>query len=931
MPSLHYFLLILIHNFFVEQQKYQTNAQSPSLINYETVQNCAFNQYFDTRRLQCTACDASTIASIDHFDCICPPGLLKIENDCQKCPTGQQISPDGLFCVECSQVQNITAVTGNYCSSCPQGYFRRLSLTKHQTPKEISCLPCPKGYKVSSDTTYCIPCDALDSASCECQNENCDAEELPISSPMFEVELENNRKFESTYLRKNLWRSEKRCRLGDQTECQHLANMCVLQNYKRDGVTSCTLFESIYNSNRESTLYNGVPWLFYYNTETVIELTRGNGINARFRLNSASENSLLQIILVEYSLDGNYLSTQFLHNSNFLFCKQKKEPFHFGTRIEYSCTVFFEQYQKSLQNSFFDFYLLFTDNEGKQKLYALPLVNEQIRQSGVYVNRNSDVSRVCDKMHIMVQVQSSRDGKIMPPYIVLGYKEVTAEQNQRITTDFRINYFKESTRHDTNLQIAMGVLGALSVIWALLLTYSWARRCGKIVIDIATLLKLILFECDTAADMFLAVIFPMAVVITFGYKAQKAPYFTQLTVAQEKLFKAYLITAAILKFVSLVHRSMHLILTKTFFIDWERPTVVRNENLLQPPSRDLTDNHTKSEPVIWRTYLVANEWNELQSYRKTNIAFQMLVTVALLEWVGLKQLALIRPGFSLRFVVEDEDGNVENSLTRFAVNCTVYFLVGLGQWVFNVVVTERLFSDPFHNMIDLCSIANISVLSLTHSLYGYYIHGKSVHGRADTCIAEMNKCLQKERDNLCGERGLEPGADLQTYVAILSKQFSNKLKAITDKINPPDAKELRLTGIEATTAKMETIATAHAEMNRFLMNFIDHSDSGTEYVVRDISFLEAVLDLDFTDISDANYLARDKSEVAFTRTFVYGNEWIFLTFEMILFCTIDLFTKSRILAALITYSVSEVLRQIISVLFTNNLVKSSFVDQRFMI
>lgn len=67
------------------------------------------------------------------------------------------------------------------------------------------------------------------------------------------------------------------------------------------------------------------------------------------------------------------------------------------------------------------------------------------------------------------------------------------------------------------------------------------------------------------------------------------------------------------------------------------------------------------------------------------------------------------------------------------------------QWIFHVVVFERIFSDPFHNMIDLCSIANISVLALTHPLYGYYIHGKSVHGRADTGIAEMNRCLQKER------------------------------------------------------------------------------------------------------------------------------------------------------------------------------------------
>lgn len=69
----------------------------------------------------------------------------------------------------------------------------------------------------------------------------------------------------------------------------------------------------------------------------------------------------------------------------------------------------------------------------------------------------------------------------------------------------------------------------------------------------------------------------------------------------------------------------------------------------------------------------------------------------------------------------------------------------MAQWMFHVVVIERLVLDPFHNMIDLCSIANISVLALTHPLHGYYIHGRSVHGQADTDMAEMNQFLHKER------------------------------------------------------------------------------------------------------------------------------------------------------------------------------------------
>lgn len=69
---------------------------------------------------------------------------------------------------------------------------------------------------------------------------------------------------------------------------------------------------------------------------------------------------------------------------------------------------------------------------------------------------------------------------------------------------------------------------------------------------------------------------------------------------------AYLLATLILKFIGLLHRIMHMVLTKTFFIDWERPTVTfansnsSNNNIVQqPPSRDLSTNTTKTEPVIW--------------------------------------------------------------------------------------------------------------------------------------------------------------------------------------------------------------------------------------------------------------------------------------------------------------------------------------------
>lgn len=42
---------------------------------------------------------------------------------------------------------------------------------------------------------------------------------------------------------------------------------------------------------------------------------------------------------------------------------------------------------------------------------------------------------------------------------------------------------------------------------------------------------------------------------------------------------------------------------------------------------------------------MANEWNELQAYRKTSVSLQMLAMMFLLEYLEFGNWAKLRPGF----------------------------------------------------------------------------------------------------------------------------------------------------------------------------------------------------------------------------------------------------------------------------------------------
>ena len=96
----------------------------------------------------------------------------------------------------------------------------------------------------------------------------------------------------------------------------------------------------------------------------------------------------------------------------------------------------------------------------------------------------------------------------------------------------------------------------------------------------------------------------------------------------------------------------------------------------------------------------------------------------------------------------------------------------------------RCINDQVGQFIDFCSMANISMFIMTHSQYGYYIHGRSPHGNADTSIQLMAQALIKEENDLTAKRGLEEGSEQQSFSILisdkLSKQYSKVMGPIYD-------------------------------------------------------------------------------------------------------------------------------------------------------
>jgi len=57
-------------------------------------------------------------------------------------------------------------------------------------------------------------------------------------------------------------------------------------------------------------------------------------------------------------------------------------------------------------------------------------------------------------------------------------------------------------------------------------------------------------------------------------------------------------------------------------------------------------------------------------------------------------------------------------------------------------------------VVDLCSICNISLLLFDNTFHGYYIHGRSPYGQSEVSTHDLKRALEFESEGRAQMRGL---------------------------------------------------------------------------------------------------------------------------------------------------------------------------------
>mmetsp|Transcript_18337 Transcript_18337/g.28161 ORF Transcript_18337/g.28161 Transcript_18337/m.28161 type:complete len:136 (-) Transcript_18337:426-833(-) len=83
----------------------------------------------------------------------------------------------------------------------------------------------------------------------------------------------------------------------------------------------------------------------------------------------------------------------------------------------------------------------------------------------------------------------------------------------------------------------------------------------------------------------------------------------------------------------------------------------------------------------------------------------------------------------------------------------------------------------YTNFMDLCSVANISIIIFNEDLQGYYIHGKSPNGHADVSSEKLRLQLENEAHGNSSFRGICASLpDQQTFRIAMPKKMIEDYK-----------------------------------------------------------------------------------------------------------------------------------------------------------
>uniref|UniRef100_A0A8W7K9J5 Meckelin n=1 Tax=Anopheles albimanus TaxID=7167 RepID=A0A8W7K9J5_ANOAL len=567
--------------------------------------------------------------------------------------------------------------------------------------------------------------------------------------------------------------------------------------------------------------------------------------------------------------------------------------------------------------------------------------------------------RYVKKVHVELKLHpdhTKHPNRVSIPLIRLEYGLLNVSVTQfpffGQTVDFEFNVsFTKTYSYTSLLEILLPIFTLLAFSITILQSYCYKLRQNKLYYDMEIFWNFVIYLGSYLGTAFLVVVCIIVLHVFFTYKTQTTIHLL-LPLEIQNVVEVFVYVAFAFKLLKLLRVFGHMANVDIFFIDWERPKIFdigtvgqRMMHQLDTPSIASSTNTRPSahdSVSAWRNYFIANEWQELATKRKISMFAHIILLAVGFVVLGFENWS--SNAFHLHLHRSQEALGKPDKLLLLAVGILVYTTVYVAQRLYSFLIHDRFIENAIQQFIDVASIANISVFILSMESYGYYIHGRSPHGFSDTDMCSMIMQFKREEENLCGNRGLLPGSEQQTYSILVPRNlrlFYDKLITPlrnTSSLGPHQhLNQPRLIG-SAKMSSSEVFASpgggrleynfertilTYYNVNRFFAAFVDHALKDLDYIIQERTILENILNYKGVFYIDNGH--------SFDQILFYGNEGIFFQVELLLFCCVVLLTGNYLLALVVIGIVYKCFEVVMNFALKNNLAKKTLIDKRFLI
>ncbi|KAM8706181.1 hypothetical protein ACLKA7_010459 [Drosophila subpalustris] len=923
-------------------------SPTPHTFRFQNPQQCLRNEFYNLNYFDCSPCNEAGDGGInelqptvDKFACQCPVGHVSIFEKIKRWPICEEI---------CS---NATKPSENCTSTWPS------QLPGWQCTYQYLNTTAASQHGMGIVLTKSNP--ASNNSDCQSCNTayNFRFQDYCIANSLMRPYLHYNAFWQVTNNPKP--NSNSRLHFGDlkfvaffclalrnDSACQQLANLCVLSHYSMEKHSPCSAFlltqmsdvvmKYAHSGEQPRALE---PFMFYKKGKSTKEL-----LTTTLHPSNQSE---LEIFSTNYELTGRLKRWGLFKLDQLNLCPGQKAPhLHLGkSQQEINCQLSLEQLidvaSQEANDNFISLYLNFSSN-WQFLLHQLPVLIETLtpenkrsqeeewqlvkrfqlisahprdyRHSQTYARyEDNHKLQLYRSLHYVEHVQleySIRAGNLIGlPLLRLRYRHIELTGNATLSQlyPFRLKVHFERLEQGVAaqlvLELALPLLLLIASIAALLRLQNLRRRRQTELCQSSNLLEWLLQLAGNVAVALLAT----------------ALLLLALQVINPRQLAALVYPACLLQLIYLAVHLRRASQLELFLIDWERPRSSCEGQRVNLDSTSLCSSVrtyvAESSVSAWRVLFTANAWIRLSAAQRYSSLIQAAVVVAahrLLE-------------------------HFNQSPAEFAYSCCLIATVYLGTYLLQLLLGRLLQSNPLQKFIDLCSLANISLFSLLEPGFGYYIHGRSPHGFADTDMSSMILQLQREAQNMCGRRGLLMDSDKQAYIILPPRNLRIYLERLLLPFQRSRngslsqtllyQKDLQVSSIDGP---VERTSIAYASVNRFFCAFIDHAIKDMDYIIKEKTLVEKLFNCEIE-----NYLTENKGtfyiddSLSFSRVLLLGNHVDIFVLEILVLLSMYLLTSSLLFAVAVACALNMILRHIFRLWVRRNVSRKTLIDERFLL